>query len=83
MFGNELMTPTHNYDANPLSAITIQSLADLGYRVDVNQADRYSLPAPIGGKIVGGRGHDWGDCSLKGPIYVSDENGRIIYIIDE
>ncbi len=81
VFGNELMTPTHNYDANPLSAITIQSLADLGYRVDVSQADAYRLPDPISGKLVGGQSHDWGDCSLKGPIYVSDEKGRIIHII--
>ncbi len=81
VFGNELMTPTHSYDSNPLSAITIQSLADLGYRVDVSQANAYRLPDPISGKLVGGRGRDWGDCSLKGPIYVSDENGRIIYII--
>jgi hypothetical protein len=27
-----------------LSAITVQSLADVGYRVDVSQADAYSLP---------------------------------------
>ena len=81
VLGTELMTPIYSYDANPLSALTIQSLADLGYRVNVSQADRYSLPAPIGGKLVGGQGRDWGDCSLKGPIYVSDENGRIIHII--
>ena len=29
----------------PLSAITIQALADMGYRVDVTQADAYTLPA--------------------------------------
>ena len=28
-----------------LSAITVQSLADLGYRVDVTQADPYTLPS--------------------------------------
>lgn len=83
VLGAELMTPRYNYDANPLSAITIQSLADLGYRVDVSQADRYSLPAPISGKLVGDQSHDWGDCSLKGPIYVSDEKGRIIHIIEK
>ena len=81
VLGTELMTPRFNYDANPLSAITIQSLADLGYHVDVSQADRYSLPTPIGGKLVGGQSLGWGDCSLKGPIYVSDEKGRIIHII--
>ena len=41
VFGNELMTPT---GAGALSAITVQSLADLGYGVDATQADAYSLP---------------------------------------
>ena len=51
VLGNELMTPTTVPDASagittyPLSAITIQSLADLGYRVDVTQADAYTLPS--------------------------------------
>ena len=37
----ELMTP---YDGDTLSAITVQALADLGYDVDVSQADAYTLP---------------------------------------
>ena len=42
VFGNELMTPT---GTGAISAITVQSLADLGYVVDVAQADSYTLPA--------------------------------------
>lgn len=39
----ELMTPFYNSGQNnPLSAISIQSLADVGYRVDASQADAYS-----------------------------------------
>ena len=41
VFGDELMTPT---GTRALSAITVQSLADLGYGVDVSQADAYTLP---------------------------------------
>ena len=41
---NELMTPSIGGAAHPLSAITIQSLADIGYRVDVTQADAYVVP---------------------------------------
>ena len=41
---NELMTPRIGGAAHPLSAITIQSLADIGYRVDVTQADAYVVP---------------------------------------
>ncbi len=45
VFGNELMAS--NVDADYpyfLSAITIQSLADMGYRVDPTQADPFTLP---------------------------------------
>ena len=37
----ELMAP---YGGKTLSAITVQSMADLGYGVDVAQADAYTLP---------------------------------------
>ena len=43
VFGDELMTPT---GTGALSAITVQSLADLGYGVDITQADPYTLPTP-------------------------------------
>ena len=41
----ELMTSRLEAYSNPLSAITIQAMADLGYTVDVTQADAYTLPA--------------------------------------
>ena len=41
----ELMGP---YGGGALSAITVQSLADLGYGVDVTQADPYTLPSVAG-----------------------------------
>ena len=44
---DELMTPRiSDRVAHPLSAITIQSLADIGYRVNVTQADAYMVPDP-------------------------------------
>ena len=42
---HELMTPRIGEDSPPLSAITIQSLADIGYTVKVSQADPYTLPS--------------------------------------
>lgn len=42
-FGNELMTGYISYTSNPLSRMSIASLADMGYRVDVTQADSYQL----------------------------------------
>lgn len=47
VLGHELMTPILTVgQAQPLSAITIQSLADLGYGVDVSRAESYTLPRP-------------------------------------
>jgi hypothetical protein len=50
VFGTELMTPSIDTDspaANPLSRLSIAALADLGYQVNLNAADNYSL-ASIG-----------------------------------
>jgi hypothetical protein len=41
---NELMTGFLNPGPNPLSAITIESMADLGYTVDVSVADPWPTP---------------------------------------
>jgi hypothetical protein len=44
VFGTELMTGFLNPGSNPMSTLTIASLADLGYQVDRSTADAYSLP---------------------------------------
>ena len=44
IFGNELMSGFVEFAPNPLSVVTIASLADLGYEVDLTQADDFSLP---------------------------------------
>ena len=41
------MTGFINFGTNPLSGVTVASLADLGYTVNLLGADPYSLPAPI------------------------------------
>jgi hypothetical protein len=43
-FGRELMTGYINRGSNPLSRMTIASLADLGYRIDLGAAASYALP---------------------------------------
>jgi hypothetical protein len=43
-FDNELMTGYIDVGANLMSAMTIASLADLGYQVDLGAADAYDLP---------------------------------------
>ena len=77
----ELMTPFFNSgQVNPLSAITVRSMADLGYQVDVSQADVYSgsfsapTPAPgIAGPVIDLRG----DVASRRIISV-DQKGRLV-----
>ena len=49
VFGRELLSSTYTWgESHPLSAITVQSFADLGYVVDVEAADAYTLPTAAG-----------------------------------
>ena len=45
-FGDELMTGYLGSRPTRMSRLTIAALADLGYGVDLDQADAYSLPTP-------------------------------------
>jgi hypothetical protein len=47
VMGTELMTPFLNSGENPLSAITVESLADQGYTVEPAGAEAYDLPRPV------------------------------------
>jgi hypothetical protein len=48
VFGNELMTGWYNSgQSNPLSRITVASMADLGYQVNLAAADPYTPPAAV------------------------------------
>ncbi len=57
-FGNELMTGYVNTGGMPFSAMTIGSLADIGYQVNLFAADAYRLPGSGGasGNLIPGRG---------------------------
>ncbi len=52
VFNNEVMTGYLNSGVNPLSRMTIASLGDLGYRVNLDAADAYA--APVGAALVTG-----------------------------
>ncbi|MBR1122683.1 VCBS repeat-containing protein [Bradyrhizobium lablabi] len=53
LFQNELMTPaTGPGTVMPLSRLTIASLADLGYTVNLNAADPYAFPGGTGAGLV-------------------------------
>ena len=85
VFDHELMSPTQNVGvADPLSAVTIQSLADLGYAVDVGLAEAYALPGAV--TEHAGESVDrivYGDDTPRAPIIVVGRNGRIVGTIPE
>jgi hypothetical protein len=79
VFGNELMTgfvdPT-----DPLSRVTVSSLADLGYVVNVAGADPYTLAPGLRAFAHGPRAELKNDL-LRLPIHVVDEGGRVVKIV--
>ena len=75
-FGGELMGTGAG---SALSAITVQSFADLGYVVDVSRADPFRLPGSA--KPVAGPGLDLHDDILQGPTGVADEDGHVVRVI--
>ncbi|WP_423927931.1 Ig-like domain-containing protein [Candidatus Palauibacter sp.] len=79
----ELMTPSVRIGgSSPLSAITIQSLADLGYSVDTTVADPYRIPdADAARDIDPGRLIPYGDDIWRGPVVIVDPDGRIVRVI--
>jgi hypothetical protein len=59
LFGSELMTGFVNTGGMPLSAITIGSLADLGYTVNPLAADPYVVPTPAQHNVIPSTATPW------------------------
>lgn len=75
----EVMTGELNDGFNPLSAITIRSLQDLGYAVSVSGADPFTLsPGFRVGAPSGGR--ELVNDVLRLPVRGVDANGRVVVI---
>ena len=78
------MTPelTHGV-TNPLSAITIESLADLGYSVDSSGADPFTgtFSAPARLTASGGRVINLENDIYRSPLQVVDHSGNVIRTI--
>lgn len=53
VFGDELMTGWISGQTQPLSRMTIASLADMGYRVDLTKADSFELPSHLDIRAMG------------------------------
>ena len=71
VFGNELMTGWVNNSSNPLSALTIESLKDMGYGANAGAASSYSL-TPGSGSVSMKLGTE----IMKKPKFKMDRNGR-------
>lgn len=80
---HELMTPYQAVgEREPLSLITVQSLADLGYDVKVGLAEWYQLPHPdAAARAAPARTIHYGDDILRGPIAVVAPDGRTVRVI--
>jgi len=87
IFGTELMTPRiQGGVANPLSLMTIASLADMGYVVDFAQAENYSVPGqtpfPSGAAILSGpEAIDLTNDIRTGPIFAIGQDGRVRTVV--
>ncbi len=71
IFANELMTGFINQGVNPISRLTIASLADLGYQVNLEAADEYILPTALMMAMMG-VGVESGDHGGYGIILPTD-----------
>ena len=84
LLDDELMTSRAEVGDNalqPLSAITIQSMADMGYTVDPRVAEPYRLPMGAAAVVDPVETIEYGDDVWTGPIFVVDGNGRVVRVI--
>jgi hypothetical protein len=79
--GSELMTGFINDGPNPLSAVTISSLGDMGYEIDLTAAEEYTVPFSTVG-LSREPGLELGDDILRGPLYRIGASGRAELIRD-
>ena len=76
VFDNELMTGWINVGSNPLSVVTVASMYDLGYEVDLTAADSYTLMSPLRALQGSPTGLQLMGDIWRGPIYEVGVDGR-------
>ena len=95
VFRSELMTPFPDAGLNPLSVVSLASMADIGYEgVDFSAADDYVLPPSLyadadAQRAGGDEGRaaapdgaiDLGDDLLRMPLAVVDRDGNVVRVI--
>ena len=83
VFVDEIMTPYISDDeTDPVSAITLQAMADIGYTVDLSQADDFTLSlSDLAPSDTTGEVFDLTNDVDIGPVMVVDSLGRILRVI--
>jgi hypothetical protein len=80
VFGSELMTGFVDAGVNPLSRVTVASMADLGYTVNLADADPYTL-APGLRAFARGPVIELKNDVLRVPLHEVDDAGRVVRVI--
>ena len=81
VMGSELMTGFVDDGPNPLSIITVASLGDMGYEVDLTAAEEYTVPFAETG-LARSPKLALGNDILQQPVYRIDASGHIELIED-
>ena len=90
VMGDELMGPEslaggpfREFNRLPLSEISVQSMATIGYEVDVTKADAYTLPPPgtVSATDSPAAGGDPGTDGRLRTIEIRDETGNLVGVI--
>ena len=84
VLGLELMTPAIRSGVlDPLSAITIRALADMGYQVNTGLAQSFVLASPDAAVAVAdeARTINLGDDVYRGSVTVIDNEGKVVRVV--
>ncbi len=77
VFDTELLTPRLDAGANPFSRVTVASMADIRYVVNITSADAYALPLAVpDAPAVRGRAIDLSNDIRPHALYAVDQAGR-------
>jgi len=76
VFDNELMTGYVNYGDNPLSVVSIGSMKDLGYDVDLSKADPFQILTSL--RKGSSKTIKLHNDILPGPIKIINRQGQIV-----
>jgi hypothetical protein len=77
---NELMTGFLNAGSNPLSELSVASLWDMGYPVNLDGSDNFSITElPLARAAAS---LSLGDDILRLPLWFIDEGGRVVEVIE-